>query len=567
MSVINSIEFQARGEIQRFSHKLLQIPDQTREDTYHMRFKDYVGVGTVVLASIIIGFFILWTEPRQSASASHGHGHGASSHDKLGHAVEAHKDAHHEELGHGGEQAGHDHNGSAQGPHGGRLFKDGHFEVEVVITEKGVPPRFRVYCYEDDKPVDPKKVSVSIELSRLGDRITQFPFEPKGDFLHSDRIVQEPHSFDAKVNAHYGGRKYEWKFSQIEARTRLVRETLETMGIRIETAGPKRIRSVVDLPGEIFLNTDRVCRVVPRVAGVISKFAKNLGDEVKAGETVAVVDSRELADARSRYLVLLNREDLARINFERTKRLWNDKVSPEKEFLDMQKAFEEAKIERLAAGQKLRAMGLSKEDLRKLREEPESSMIDYALKAPFDGVVIAKDVSQGQWVEEKTDILRIADLSTVWVDITIYAENLNSVRVGQNVTVRSDSPDLEAEGVVSYVGPLVGAKSRTAKARVVIENPQGKWRPGMFVSVRVVKEETLVPVAVRQEAIQILDRFGDAVFVRYGEDLEVRPITIGRADEEHVEVLKGLSPGEKYASGNSFLIKAELAKGGLSHNH
>ncbi|MFH1112277.1 MAG: efflux RND transporter periplasmic adaptor subunit [Pseudomonadota bacterium] len=526
-----------------------------------MRKKDYIGMGTVILAFIVVGFFILGAEPHPSASIENDHGHG--------HGDVARDDREHGEHGHRGEADSehHDHEGSAKGPHGGRLLVQGHFEVEVVIFEDGVPPRFRVYCYEGHKPVDPRQVSVSVELKRLGNRITRYKFEPKGGFLHSDTVVEEPHSFEAKVVAEHEGKSHEWEFSQVEGRIELVPEAADTVGIEVETAGSKRIRSVLELPGEVVLNADRVCHVVPRVSGVVSECRKNLGDTVKAGEVVAVIDSRELADAGSQYLVRFHREELARINFERTKRLWEDRVSPEKEYLDANKEFQEARVERVAASQKLRALGFSGKDIDALREHPEASMTDYPLKAPFDGVVITKHMSTGEWVEEKADILGIADLSTVWVDITVYADNLHAVRVGQEVTVKSDAGGLTADGAVSYIAPLVGEKSRTAKARVVIDNNHGKWRPGMFVSVRLIKEETEVPVAVKPEAIQTLERFGDAVFVRYGDYFEVRPIALGRRDSEHVEVVNGLSEGEKYAAAKSFLIKSEIGKSGLSHSH
>ena len=269
-----------------------------------MRQKDYIGIGTVVLVSIVVGFFILESGPRPSASTYRGHGHG--------HGEVRRSDGQRGDNGHNEEtHFGHDeHHDAGKGPHGGRVFKDGHFMVEVVIFEKDVPPRFRVYCYENGKPVEPKELSVSIELKRLGDRITRYEFEPKGDFLHSETIVEEPHSFDAKVIAEHEGKKSTWEFSQIEARARLVPEVTDIMGIEVETARSRRIRSVLDLPGQVALNTDRVCRVVPRVSGVISECRKNLGDRVKAGETVAVIDSRELADAKSQYLVHLNHENV-----------------------------------------------------------------------------------------------------------------------------------------------------------------------------------------------------------------------------------------------------------------
>lgn len=550
-----------------------------------MRLKDYVGIGTVILISAVAGILILGTDPKPPASVDHGHDHGdeahvdhrpaAKAHEVHGHEGHNHEPGEHSDHddheGHDhepGEHSGHeDHEESATGPHGGKLLKEGRFEVEVSIFEEGVPPRFRIYCYEDEKPVDPKEVNLSVESIRLGDRVTRFKFEPRGNYLHSDTVVEEPHSFDVKLVAEHRGKTYHWEYSQIEARVHLPVEVAKRVGIRVDTVGPAQIRSVLELPGEIALNADQVCHVVPRVSGVIAEARKNLGDTVKAGEVIAVIDSRELADAKSRYLVRLKREELARINYDRLKNLWEKKVTPEKDFLEARKTFEEEKIERVAAAQKLRALGLSDADLEDLRKNPNAPMTVYELRAPVDGVVITKHMSKGEWVGEKADILSIADLSKVWVDITVYANFLDAVRVGQRVAVKSDSTDLEARGVVSYVGPLVSEGSRTAKARVVLDNPHRRWKPGMFVTVKVVRKEGRAPLAVKTEAVQTLDRFGPVVFVRYGDYFEARPVELGLKDSQNVEVLRGLSPGEKYASARSFMLKSELGIEGVSHTH
>ncbi len=561
-----------------------------------MRVKDYIPVAFVITVTVVAGFYILSVEPRSSASIHHDHGtdshakagdakrgddtdthvrdehghdhdadkHEGSEHGEVSHGTATHKEHGHEADSHPGHQ---DHDIAQKGPHGGRLFREGCFGVEVSIVEKGMPPMFRVYGYEDGKPVDPKDVQVSMEVKRLGGRVSEYRFQPKGDFLHCDTVIEEPHSFDVNVAAVHEGKTYHWEFSQVEARVELVPRVAKTVGIEVETAGPTHIRSVLELPGEVALNADMVCHVVPRVSGVVAEARKNLGDFVQAGEVVAVLESRELADARSRYLVYMTREELAFTNFRRIKNLWENKVTPEKEYLDSQKAYQEAKIERLASAQKLRALGLSGEELKALSHDSDKSMIAYELKAPFDGVVITKHISKGEFVQDNADVLCIADLSTVWVDIIVYADNLDAVHVGQRATVRVDANHLTAVGTVSYVGPVVGEKSRTARARVVLDNSHGKWRPGMFVTVRLIKEEASVPVAVKRGAVQKLDQFGDSVFVRYGDFFEVRPVELGRGDSTNVEVLKGLSPGEKYASARSFVIKSELGKGGLSHSH
>ena len=164
------------------------------------------------------------------------------------------------------------------------------------------------------------------------------------------------------------------------------------------------------------------------------------------------------------------------------------------------------------------------------------------MRAPFSGVVIEKNISVGETVNENEVIFVIADLSTVWVDATVYAKDLNLVKVDQKVTVTSDVLGAETQGVLTYVGPLVGGKTRSAKARVVIPNPDGIWRPGLYVNIKVVHEETAVPLAVRAEALQTF-RDWDVVFVRVGNLFEARPLELGRRDGELVEVLGGLCPG------------------------
>ncbi|HEY5599282.1 MAG TPA: hypothetical protein VIK48_01215 [Candidatus Manganitrophaceae bacterium] len=126
--------------------------------------------------------------------------------------------------------------------------------------------------------------------------------------------------------------------------------------------------------------------------------------------------------------------------------------------------------------------------------------------------------------------------------------------------------DMDVTGKLSYIGPLVGGESRTAEAHVDIPNPKGLWRPGLFVSVELIQEEASVPVAVSADAIQAF-RDWSVVFVRYDNQFEVRPLELGRSDGEWVEVISGLSSGEKYAARNSFVLKADLGKAGASHDH
>ncbi|MFY9269527.1 MAG: efflux RND transporter periplasmic adaptor subunit, partial [Candidatus Manganitrophaceae bacterium] len=218
----------------------------------------------------------------------------------------------------------------------------------------------------------------------------------------------------------------------------------------------------------------------------------------------------------------------------------------------------------------LTALGVEPEGMVKEREVRTplvgKALTHYELRSPINGTVIEKRVAMGEAVKEDAPIFVIADLSTVWGEITVYAKDLNVVRLGQQATITSKELGIKATGKVSYIGPLVGEETRAAKAYVDIPNPERLWRPGLFVTVELVREEVPVPVAVSADAIQTY-RDWNVVFVQYGNQFEARPLELGRSDGKWVEVLSGLSPGEKYAAKNSFVLKADLGKSGAAHDH
>ena len=454
----------------------------------------------------------------------------------------------------------------AKGTHGGRLLLEGDFQVEITIYERDIPPQFRVYVFDKGKAVNLDEINLTIELHRLGGRVEVINFRREGEYLCGDKVVEEPHSFDVKVLAEWKGKTYRWEYSQIEGRVELTPEAVQSAGIVIETAGPVQMKTVLELPGEIELNADKVVHVVPRVSGVVTEVYKNLGDAVKHGEVITVLDSREVAELKSEYMASMKRVELARATFERKKRLLEQKISSEKDYLASRQALAEEEINLQTATQKLLALGFSQTDLDSIPEMTGRGLTRYELKAQFDGTVIKKNIAVGEAIKEDADIFAIADLCTVWVGVTVYAKDLSVVKVGQNVTVRSKILGLEANGTLTYLGPLVGEQTRTAQGRVVVPNTEGQWRPGLFVTVEVVQEEVSVSVAVPVDAIQTY-RDWSVVFVQYGDLFEVRPVELGRNDGKWVEVLHGLLPGERYVARNSFILKAELGKAGATHEH
>jgi cobalt-zinc-cadmium efflux system membrane fusion protein len=333
---------------------------------------------------------------------------------------------------------------------------------------------------------------------------------------------------------------------------------LARQNIALHVAGPATIDAITTLSGVIGLNQDKTAHVVPRLAGVVEAVHADLGQHVKKGKLLVVISSPALAEQRSALFTAQNRLALASTTFEREKKLWQERISAEQDYLQARQAMQEAQIEQRNAREKLSAFGVP--------ASAAGALNSYQLRAPFDGVIVAKHVVTGEAVKEDANIFTVADLSSVWADIAVPASQLAAVRVGANATVRAGSSSKPVEGKITHVGDLLGEQSRTAMARVVLANPDGAWRPGLFVSVDVGTDSARAALAVPVDAIHTVED-EPTVFVRIRDGFAVRHIVTGKRDARMVEVVEGLKAGEQVAAGGSFLIEAELGKPGAAHGH
>jgi len=349
---------------------------------------------------------------------------------------------------------------------------------------------------------------------------------------------------------------------------RLNAEEMKEFGIVVATAGPDRLDQFTELPGEIVLNADRLAHVVPRVAGIVREVRKSIGDTVRAGELMAVIESRELADAKAAYLAAGERLKLAEANFSREERLWRKKITSEQEYLDARQSLAEARIATNATEQQLHALGFSDAYLKALPEHPDATYTRFEIQAPFAGTIIEKHLTLGENVTGDAEVFTIADLSSVWVDINVYQKDLARIRQGQSVLIEIGHGIPAVSGAIAWVGPLVGEATRTAKARVVLANPEGTLRPGIFVTAKVATGSSASDVVVPRSALQTFEE-RSVVFVQDEDGFEPRPVQIGRENATQVEILAGLEAGQRYVSKGAFTLKAQLSKGafGDGHNH
>lgn len=181
----------------------------------------------------------------------------------------------------------------ARGPHGGRLLQDGPLAVEIAIFEEGVPPEFRVYATDAGQPIKPADLQLSVELQRFANVVEQLRFAARDGYIASTTPVNEPHSFDVVVLARYRDKSYRWSYSSIEGRTTIDAAAANAAGIVIAPAGPGAIEERIALYGAIQPDATRLRAVAARFPGAIRGIDVAVGDQVRAGQRLAQVESNE----------------------------------------------------------------------------------------------------------------------------------------------------------------------------------------------------------------------------------------------------------------------------------
>ncbi len=419
--------------------------------------QSYLAIAVIIILTAIIGAWILTTPAQHSADGHGEHGHG---------------DAHDET--------------DEKGMHGGRLLSQGNFSVELTIFERGLPPEFRVYPYLDRKPLDPNEVTLNIKLHRTGNKIDTINFQPQHDYLQGDAVIYEPHSFAVEIEASYKDKRYQWRYENFEGRTNIPADMANAMNIKTETIGPVKLQEMRSLSGQVHNNPNLVSRILPRFPGVVKSIHTELGDTVKKGQLLAMVQSNE-------------------------------------------------------------------------------SLQNYKIKAPIGGLIVRRDVQVGEATSAEP-LFIITDLSSVWVELDAFSNDLGKLKIGQKVLVESLDGRVQHTGAINWISPLTAHASQSVRVRVEIQNDNNVLRPGQFIRGHVIVSEHTVELAVRQSAIQSFRDF-QVVYARFADIYEVRMLTLGRRNKNWAEVLSGIEAGTEYVTKNSYLIKADIEKSGASHDH
>lgn len=342
-------------------------------------------------------------------------------------------------------------------------------------------------------------------------------------------------------------------------------EQMKTARLKIETIGeqPSSEAAGQMATGVVQANTYKETPVVSLVGGIVRSVGAELGQNIRRGQRVAVVFSNELADAQSRYLTAVAALDEHHRHHLRTIKLVEIGAASRQDLEVATSQYREAESNLANLRQKLLLLGMTAQRIDSLNSTAQISS-EVTVPSPSTGTVTSRTVNPGEVIEANKELMRITDLSTVWVVGQVYEKDLATVRVGSGANVSSDAyPGRVFRGRVSYVDPKIDPATRTAQVRIELNNPRQMFKIGMYVNVAFgglgVAEKTMP--AVSKSAVQSV---GNQQFVFIATDkpneFVMRLVRLGTESNGLYPVLEGLNAGERVVTDGSFLLRAEWLK-------
>jgi membrane fusion protein, heavy metal efflux system len=340
------------------------------------------------------------------------------------------------------------------------------------------------------------------------------------------------------------------------------------IGLRTASVTEEEHAHELSANAETAYDANRYAEINPRVAGYLREARVDLGQVVKAGEVIAVIDSAAVSTAKTQYLSAHAALRLAEDTYRRVSSLTASHAIAAKEEIATRTALNQAKASLLDAEQRLRNFRFDDAALARILQTNDTRPL-LEIISPIEGTVVFRHAVLGEAIEPTAKLYTVADTSNMWLWIDVYERDIAQVKTGQAVTfsVSGMTPGSENpsyEGKVTWVGSEVDEKTRTTKVRAEIPNPEGKLRAHQFSKARIRIEEPHKALTIAKAAIQRYEN-ADLVFLMQKgaayrpQRVRTRPIDRG----DIVEVTWGLKPGQVVVTDGSFLLKTEIMKGSI----
>lgn len=347
---------------------------------------------------------------------------------------------------------------------------------------------------------------------------------------------------------------------------RLTESQMKLIDLKIEIAQPGRVGNDLMLNGEVAADRDRTAEILPRAAGIVREVKGHLGDTVRAGSALAVIESSGAAEAEATYLAAQSKAALTSVQAAREEGLWRKGISAQQDYQVARQAAQEADIQVRAAERQLQLLGLDPKATGG-QSAAERGPVRLTVAAPFDGTLIARNVAAGDQVTQSSSLFRLANLDKVWVIASVFEKDMGHLAVGQAAQVTLAAyPGRRFDGKLTWISDVLDEKSRTLKLRVELDNAERLLKPGSFARVAVtpiVQSQGLVVPATavqrqKDQTVVFLDE-GGGVF-------KLQDVTVGERSRDAVAITAGLKPGQSVVTNGAFALLSELGKSAFAGN-
>lgn len=337
--------------------------------------------------------------------------------------------------------------------------------------------------------------------------------------------------------------------------------SVKDIGLERMQVALQPVSGTMTIPAKVVANQDNEAVIGSLVQGRVHKVYVNVGDFVKAGQVLMTVEGLDVGQIKSNFLKSKAAYEYAKANYERQKKLFDEKIGSQKSVLETQAEYEKASAEFKAEDKKIHALGLSDNDILSTKSNDEHTSGTLPIKAPISGVVVERNVVLGQLIEAATNAFRIINPASIWVDGQIYEKDIaKTLRKSQVEFTSASFKNEKFTGALTYIGQIVDEHSRTITVRGTFGNPGNKLKPNMFGELHIPLAENTKGLIVPEESI--VNQSGEQfVFVVLNDtSFEMRKVKLGGKYEQGIEIIEGIKEGDSVVSKGTFYLLSEVKK-------
>ncbi|MDA3895387.1 MAG: efflux RND transporter periplasmic adaptor subunit [Desulfobacteraceae bacterium] len=333
----------------------------------------------------------------------------------------------------------------------------------------------------------------------------------------------------------------------------------------IRTARPKATMSSpnIDAFCQVGYDKNALAQITPLASGVIQRILVDIGFEVEAGNVLVEIHSPEIAEAKSHFLTAIVDHKVKELALKREEKLVKAKISSTRQYQEAMALNEVALLKRRTAHQTLLNYGFTANEIDEIKKSQDISSV-LKVKAPFSGTLVAREAVVGEAINPGEALFMLADLTSMWLELSILSDQADFVEPGLDVEATFDSLDgVTAKGTLSWVATSIDEHSRTLKARAIVSNKERKMKAGMFGNAQLAIGKIEKTLRVPKDAVQRFEK-NPYLFVKMDDDLyALQRVVLGNNISSEIDVIAGIQEGDQIVVAGTFTVMSEFLKSRL----